>query len=110
MRLRTVKIMLPHTFLLAAVLICLVCASISLRVFLSSSEAIILTVLDEESGEAVESNRLRPGIRVVLDNPNDSFWQDLIFNKEGELELSNQNQDQQAYQRDLAKLQKVSQI
>ena len=27
----------------------------------------------------------------MLDNPNDTFWQDLIFNKEGESELSNQN-------------------
>jgi hypothetical protein len=59
--------------------------------FLPSSEVIILTELDEDSGEMVESVKLTPGIRVLLDNPNDTFWQDLIFNKEGEPELSNQN-------------------
>ncbi len=59
--------------------------------FLPSSELIILTELDEETGEMVESLRLTPGIRVFLDNPNDTFWQDLIFNKEEDLELSNQN-------------------
>jgi hypothetical protein len=59
--------------------------------FVPSSEVIILTELDEETGEMVESVRLTPGLRVLLDNPNDSFWQDLIFDKEGEIELSNEN-------------------
>lgn len=59
--------------------------------FVPSSDIIVLTEINEESGESVESVRLVPGIRVLLDNPNDTFWQDLIFNKEGEPELSNQN-------------------
>ncbi len=58
--------------------------------FLPSADQIILTELDEE-GLPVESGKLAPRIRVKLDNPNDVFWQELIFSKEGEPELSNQN-------------------
>jgi len=49
-------------------------------------------VLDEEGDTTyVVTQRLSPSIRVKLDNPNDTFWQELIFDKEGEPELSNQN-------------------
>ena len=58
--------------------------------FLPSSDEIILTEIDE-TGEPFESAKLPPAIRVHLDNPNDTYWQDLIFNKEGEVELSNEN-------------------
>ncbi|NND50816.1 MAG: DUF4270 domain-containing protein [Flavobacteriaceae bacterium] len=54
-----------------------------------SSEQINLEDVDEE-GETFISQRFSPGIRVLLDNPND-FWQNLIFNMEGEPELSNQS-------------------
>jgi Domain of unknown function (DUF4270) len=58
--------------------------------FSPSAEQIILTEPDAE-GISVESAKLSPRIRVKLDNPNDSFWQELIFDKEGQPELSNQN-------------------
>ncbi|PTM10673.1 MAG: hypothetical protein DA407_03165 [Bacteroidetes bacterium] len=49
-------------------------------------------VLDEDDNPVTSvTNRLSPGIRVHLDNPNDTFWQELIFNKEGQPQLSNQN-------------------
>ena len=49
-------------------------------------------VLDENDEPIVDvTARLSPSIRVKLDNPNDDFWQNLIFNKEGEPELSNEN-------------------
>ncbi len=49
-------------------------------------------VLDEDDNPVTYiSGRQAPAIRVLLDNPNDTFWQDLIFDKEGEPELSNQN-------------------
>ena len=47
--------------------------------FLPSENQIILTVIDTTTNEPVVSNRLAPSIRVKLDNPNDNFWQDLIF-------------------------------
>ena len=41
-------------------------------------------VLDEEGNEnTVVSTRQSPAIRALLDNPNDTFWQELIFDKEG---------------------------
>jgi Domain of unknown function (DUF4270) len=58
--------------------------------FSPSAEQIILTELDTE-GIPVESGKLSPRIRVKLDNPNDTYWQELIFDKEGQPELSNQN-------------------
>jgi len=58
--------------------------------FLPSADQIILTELDEED-LPYETAKLEPRIRVKLDNPNDTYWQDLIFNKEGSPELSNQN-------------------
>ena len=49
-------------------------------------------VLDEDDNPVTYiSGRQAPAIRVLLDNPNDTFWQELIFDKEGEPELSNQN-------------------
>ncbi|RLD26207.1 MAG: DUF4270 domain-containing protein [Bacteroidetes bacterium] len=59
--------------------------------FSPSEEQIVLTVIDTSTNEPVVTNRLAPAIRVKLNNPNDTFWQDLIFNKEGEPELSNIN-------------------
>ena len=58
--------------------------------FLPSAEQIVLTTINDE-GDSVESAKLAPSIRVKLENPGDSFWQELIFEKEGEPELSNQN-------------------
>ncbi len=58
--------------------------------FLPSKKQIKLTELNAD-GETIDTVKLAPAIRVKLDNPNDTFWQDLIFNKEGEPELSNQN-------------------
>ena len=49
-------------------------------------------VLDEEGNEnTIVSTRQSPAIRAVLNNPNDTFWQGLIFDKEGQPELSNEN-------------------
>ncbi len=57
--------------------------------FIPSPEAIVLEELDDE-GEVFESATLAPALRVHLNNPN-SFWQEQIFDKEGEPELSNAN-------------------
>lgn len=70
--------------------------------FVPSPDAIVLTTpeLDEdgepvldEDGEVVmmETGTITPSLRVHLDNPNDTYWQDLIFAKEGQPELSNEN-------------------
>jgi len=70
--------------------------------FLPSADEIRLTtvevdengdpVLDEEGNEnTIVSTRQSPAIRAVLNNPNDTFWQGLIFDKEGQPELSNEN-------------------
>ncbi|MFK2818891.1 DUF4270 domain-containing protein [Flavobacteriaceae sp. LMIT009] len=61
--------------------------------FIINDQEIILTELDEED-EKVESERVAPSIRVRLDDPDDpldTYWQDTFLNKEGEPELSNQN-------------------
>ncbi|MBT8270468.1 MAG: DUF4270 domain-containing protein [Flavobacteriaceae bacterium] len=58
--------------------------------FLPSADQIVLTTIDEETSETTISQRLAPGIRVLLDNPN-SYWESLIFDKEGEPELSNES-------------------
>lgn len=57
--------------------------------FAPSADEIILTELDEED-EVFVSAKLAPALRVVLDNPNE-FWENLIINKEGEPELSNES-------------------
>ncbi|RMZ51823.1 DUF4270 domain-containing protein [Flavobacteriaceae bacterium PRS1] len=61
--------------------------------FLPRKEEIILTVIDTTTNEPLISNRLAPAIRVNLYDPdeNDTFWQNLIFDKEVEPELSNLN-------------------
>ena len=61
--------------------------------FSPSEKQIILTVIDTVANEMVESGRLAPAIRFKLDSleNTNTFWRDLIFNKEGEPELSNQN-------------------
>ncbi|NOY47940.1 MAG: DUF4270 domain-containing protein, partial [Chlorobi bacterium] len=56
-----------------------------------SNKQILLTEIDTVTNEPVVTDRLAPAIRVHLDNPNETYWQDLFFNKEGEPELSNQN-------------------
>ncbi len=58
--------------------------------FLPDEEQIILTTYDEELDSTTITSRLAPGIRVVLNNPND-LWESLFFEKEGEPELSNQS-------------------
>ncbi len=58
--------------------------------FLPSSDEIILTELDD-ANLPFESGKVSPSLRVKLDNPNDDYWQELIFNKEGGPELSNIN-------------------
>jgi len=58
--------------------------------FVPSADQIILTAVDDE-GEPIDPTKLAPSIRLKLDDPNDTYWKDLIFNKEGEPELSNQN-------------------
>jgi len=61
--------------------------------FLPRKEEIILTVIDTTTNEPLISNRLAPAIRINLYDPdeNDTFWQNLIFDKEVEPELSNLN-------------------
>jgi len=70
--------------------------------FLPSADEIRLTTVElDEDGEPVLdeddnpvtniTGRQAPAIRLLLDNPNDTFWQELIFDKEGEPELSNEN-------------------
>lgn len=70
--------------------------------FLPSNEEILFTEIElDENGDPVldeDGNpvtyitaRQSPSIRVQLDNPNDTFWQELIFDKEGSAELSNES-------------------
>lgn len=56
--------------------------------FVPSANEIILTELDEDSGEVEISERLSPRFRVSLDN---TTWQQIILDKEGDAVLSNQN-------------------
>lgn len=61
--------------------------------FLPSKEQILLTTTDDD-GEVTETAKIAPALRVNLYDPldpSDTFWQELIFDKEGEPELSNQN-------------------
>jgi Domain of unknown function (DUF4270) len=57
----------------------------------ASDKQILLTEIDTVTNEPVISDRLAPAIRVHLENPNDIYWQGLFFDKEGDPELSNQN-------------------
>ncbi len=50
----------------------------------------ILTTIDQNTGESSIVSRSAPELRLNLGNPN-NFWEDLIFNREGEAELSNVN-------------------
>jgi len=61
--------------------------------FLPSNKEIVLKEIDTVTNEPVVTNRFAPAIRVNLYDPdeNDTFWQNLIFDKEGEPELSNLN-------------------
>lgn len=58
--------------------------------FVPNSDQIILTTTDVNTNITSISGRLAPALRIKLDNPN-NFWEDLIFNREGEPEISNQN-------------------
>ena len=58
--------------------------------FLPSADQLVLTEYDEELDSTLVTARLAPGMRLVLDNPNE-LWENLFFEKEGEPELSNQS-------------------
>ncbi len=59
--------------------------------FKPSSEAIILTEINDEGVEE-ETEVLTPRLRIVLEDEDDlQFWQELIIDKAGEPELSNSN-------------------
>ncbi len=60
------------------------------NMFLPSNEQHILTVIDTVAMDTIITQRLAPGIRVHLDNPNE-LWEALLFEKEGEPELSNES-------------------
>ena len=49
--------------------------------FIPSNERIDLTQLDS-LGEIYISNSIAPAVRLKLNNPNDNFWQNLIFENE----------------------------
>ena len=57
--------------------------------FLPSEDQITLTEINEE-GDTTVTARVAPAFRVLLDNPN-NFWENLILNREGEAELSNES-------------------
>jgi len=57
--------------------------------FLPSEDQITLTEINEE-GDTTVTARVAPGFRVLLDNPN-NFWENLILNREGASELSNES-------------------
>ena len=70
--------------------------------FLPSSDEIRLTtieldengdpVLDEDNNPVTSITLRQPaGVRLLLDNPGGSYWEDLIFNREDGPELSNEN-------------------
>lgn len=46
---------------------------------------------EDEDGVLEEVNRIAPALRVPLLNPNDNFWETLLFDKQGMPELSNAN-------------------
>jgi len=58
--------------------------------FIPSAERIDLTQLDS-LGESFVSASLAPAIRLKLNNPNDNFWQSLIFENENNSVLINPN-------------------
>ena len=58
--------------------------------FIPSSERIDLTQLDS-LGESFVSSSLAPAIRLKLNNPNDNFWESLIFENENNAVLINPN-------------------
>ncbi|MDA9356604.1 DUF4270 domain-containing protein [Flavobacteriaceae bacterium] len=58
--------------------------------FIPSSERIDLTLLDS-LGESYVSSSIAPAIRLKLNNPNDNFWENLIFENEGNSVLINPN-------------------
>jgi len=57
--------------------------------FVPSNEQIVLRGIND-LGEA-DSTLINPSIRLRLDNPNGNYWKQLLFDKEGEPELSNSN-------------------
>ena len=58
--------------------------------FIPSNESITLTELDS-LGESFISANIAPALRFKLNNPNGNFWQNMIFDKEDDIVLSNQN-------------------
>lgn len=61
--------------------------------FLPSSDRIELTEINYslDPPEPEVTTTLTPSLRVKLDNPNDTFWQELILDLEGSAALSNSN-------------------
>jgi len=57
--------------------------------FTPNLEQINLTVTDTANVSSI-SERLAPSLRLKLNNPN-NFWEDLIFNREGDIVLDNIN-------------------
>lgn len=55
----------------------------------SDSEQIIYE--EDQDGQDEEISRIPPSLRVELLNPNDNFWETLLFEKQGMPELSNAN-------------------
>jgi len=58
--------------------------------FVPSAERIDLTQLDS-LGESFVSSSLAPAVRLKLNNPNDNFWESLIFENENNSVLINPN-------------------
>ena len=58
--------------------------------FIPSAERIDLTQLDS-LGESFVSANLAPAVRLKLNNPNDNFWESLIFENENNSVLINPN-------------------
>jgi len=58
--------------------------------FLPSDSEIILYEQDED-GDPVESGKIAPSLHVPLLNPGGNFWENLLFDKQGNPVLSNPN-------------------
>ena len=58
--------------------------------FMPDASQINLTELDT-LGEPLVSQKIAPALRFRLDNPDDDYWQNLIFENQNNPELSNEN-------------------
>tara|TARA_R110002073_G_scaffold15207_5_gene60421 strand:+ start:9655 stop:11442 length:1788 start_codon:yes stop_codon:yes gene_type:complete len=57
--------------------------------FVPSNEQIVLRGINDLG--VADSTLINPSIRLRLDNPSGNYWKQLLFDKEGEPELSNSN-------------------